>query len=301
MYRVYLFTFYLIFSINCIAKEITIDEVYQQAYRINEEIEILKRHFDIDEMIQVAPIYADFTSAHTWQKAYEILFKLNILREKHDLPFLAVSSREPSLNPKPQIVFAQSLRILTEIDILKYQLDITEKTELPPKFSGKTLTDNFNLMNHISYQIDLLTGTSFTPSYVFAQTIRINEDVNTILDVLNIQDNTIPPPKQNNMIPADAFKTALQLLQEIKRLEQLGNIKGIESYPFEQIEKITPSEVFSMTGILLAELQVIKADLGLFHALTPIAQYYENRTPSDVQQILGWSIRKLQLITTLVH
>ena len=299
MYRIYLSIFFLIFSVNCIAKDITIDEVYQQIFRINEEIEILKRHFNIDEILQVAPIYTNFTSLHTWQKSYEISFKLNILREKHHLPFLATASLEPSLEARPQIVFAQARRILTEIEIIKYQLDITEMSAQPPTFTGKTLADNFNLMNHISYQIDLLTGSSFTPSYVFSQAMRISEDINIILDELNIQDNTIPPPKQNGATPADSFKTALQLLREIRRLEQLENIEGIDIHPFEKIEKITPSEVFGIAGIVLAELQRIKADLRLFHALTPIALHYEDKTPSDVQQIFGWCVRGLQLITML--
>lgn len=300
MRRIVFLILYLIIVTPCIAKEVSIDDVYQQAYRINEEIEILKNHFGIKEMIQVAPIYANFTSSHTWQKTYEILFKLNVLRKEYDLPVIAVPAREPKLRPKPQIVFEQALRILTEIEIIKYQLDITKKSSSPPEFSGKTLADNFNLMNHISYQIDLLTGSSFTPSYVFAQAMRISEDVNSILDSLNIQDDTIPPPKQNDAILNDAFKTALQLLQEIKRIEQLGDVQGIETYPFEKMTTITPAEVFNITGIILAELQGIKARLNLSHELTPVAEFYENKTPDNVKQIFDWCLRKLRLVTTLI-
>lgn len=302
MYRIcFVIIYYVLISTTVTAKEITIDEVYQQIYRINEEINILKRHFNITQVISVEPIAANFTSAHTWQKTYEILFKLNILRNKYGLPLLAVPSREPHLHPKPQIVFAQALRILTEIDIIKYQLDIVDKSPSPPAISNKTLTDNFNLLNDTSYQIDLLIGGSFTPSHPFSQAMRIYDDINTILEALNIQDETISPTKQINSVPADVFDTALQLLHEVKRVGQLGDIKSIEIYPFEQIKRknITPTEVFGMTGIILAELQNIKAYLGLHHELTPIARYYENKVPADVKQMLAWCVRKLQLITTL--
>lgn len=293
--------YFVLMSTTVTAKEITVDEVYQQVYRVSEEINILKRHFNITQVVSVEPIVASFSPAHTWQKTYEILYKLNILRNKYGLPLLAVSSREPTLSPDPQIVFAQALRILIEIDIIKYQLDITDKSPSPPEFSNKTLTDNFNLLNDISYQIDLLISASFTPSHVFSQAMRINDDVNTIIEALNIQDDTIPPIKQIDSKPADAFSTALQLLHEVKRIGQLGDIKSIEIYPFEQQKRknITPTEVFGITGIVLAELQSIKAQLGLYYELTPIAKHYENKTPADVKQMLDWCTRKLQLITTL--
>jgi hypothetical protein len=54
-----------------------------------------------------------------------------------------------------------------------------------------------------------------------------------------------------------------------------------------------------LTGIILAELQPLKAYLQLKHVLTPTAHFYKNKTPAEVKQVLGWSVRKLELIQAI--
>jgi hypothetical protein len=99
--------------------------------------------------------------------------------------------------------------------------------------------------------------------------------------------------------PTDSFEAALQLLQEIKRVQNLAHIESIDIYAFKSNKTITPTEVFGLTGIVLVELQTLKAYLDLKHAFTPLANFYYDKTPGDVQQMLRWSTKKMQLIQSL--
>ncbi len=278
--------------------KITPNEVYEQLYIINEEIKLLKQFFNVEKQIEPFEIRIELYPRHMWQKTYEVMVKINLLREKHNLPYLAVPSREPRKDPAPSIVYGQLLRIITEIRIIKFTLEIPNIDFPEKKFTNTQVTDSFNFISNISAEIDLLLGVAFTPSFVFSQTMRISEDIDSILNALNISDETIPPPKKADATPHEAYETAEKLMLEIVRIQRVIDVASIDFSALKP-EKITPSDVFSMTGIILAELQTIKGHLGLKYTLTPTALRYSNMTPGDVEQILGWCVRKTQLIDSI--
>ena len=280
-------------------QEVTASEVYAQVQRIHDEVLILKRHFKITAEIKAPVLRATLTPGHTWQKTYEVLYKLNILREKHGLPMIAVPSRSPRLSVPRFYVYEQALRVLSELAIFKFWLDIQEVAPPLQSFTGKVPTDAYNLANQVSYELDLLNDLSFTPSHVFSQAMRISEDVLAILENLNIADNTIPPPKNKGVKPLGSYEAGLALLVEVIRIKGLAGLPSIDLNALQPQGTITPGEVFGLNGIILAELQPIKAQLEMFRSFTPTAEHYENKMPADVQQILGWSTRRLHLIKSL--
>jgi hypothetical protein len=295
----------IIWTVSCravYAADITTDDVYFQILKLNEEIKLLKQHFNITENVNTPQLTIRLSPRHTWQKAYEVLFKLNVLREKIGMATLSIPSRQPMLHVSPTYSYEQVLRVLTEVNIIKRHLGITEEAKLQQSSNsiiGKTSTDNFNFLNHISEQLDLLNGLTFTPSHAFSQAIRVLDDINILLEHLNILDESIAPVRQPAM-PPDVFNLSITLLDEVRRLQRLANIESIDSAMFKILYKSpTPSEVFSMLGIVLAELQTLKGYLGLRYALTPSARHYENMSPENVFQAVGWGIRKLKLIKNL--
>ena len=50
--------------------------------------------------------------------------------------------------------------------------------------------------------------------------------------------------------------------------------------------------------MILSELQTIKAYIGL-KTITPAAVTYKTKTPPEVDQLMSWNLRKLELINTL--
>lgn len=283
------------------AVEPSVNDVYAKVYQICQEIELIKKQLGFHQAAEETPTPTQLTPGHSWQKGYEILYKINIFRKNYGLSHISTPSREPQLKVVPMIVFEQTARIITELQLIKYYLNITENI-IPntTPFEGKVPTDVYRLLNKISYDLDTINGKSLSPTDALSQAVRVFEDVSAILDALRIKHDIIPPPKNLNTQPGGSFDNVLQLINEIERIRKMIGMDVIDFQAFTPTDRaITPSDVFSLAGIALAELQPIKAYLGLTNVLTPMAEHYENIRPAEVQQLFGWSTRKLQLIKQL--
>ena len=135
-------------------------------------------------------------------------------------------------------------------------------------------------------------------SAVFAQVMRVYHDTTTILDILNIIDNTVPPKKNEDSKPIDSFINAQKLMKHIKKLQRMADIVRTD---FSGLRKdtITAEDTLILVGMVNSEFQIIKSYLELKHDVTPAAKVYNNKTPSDVEQLIGWTTRRINLIKDL--
>lgn len=203
------------------------------------------------------------------------------------------------MNLSPGLVFEQSQRLLTELRVLKKHLGMTTQVSAPQQFSSKQPIDVFNKLHHISYQLDILNREEINANYVFAEVIRIYEDVATLLKALQVRDQTYPPGKEQEVTPADSLTATFELLSEIQRLQKIANIERTDFSIFEKKELVLPSDVFNLVSMALAELQTIKAYSELKHYVTPPAVTHERKKPNDVHQLLRWVTRMLRQIRQL--
>ncbi|EIJ40951.1 hypothetical protein BegalDRAFT_0024 [Beggiatoa alba B18LD] len=284
---------------------ISLDETYTEIYKVQQELALIKQRLNLTETIERPKVTLQISPRHSWQKIYQILFKLNHVFEKYGFPPLNIPSREPEKNMSNDAIYEQVIRLHTEFNLLKQYLGVTAFPPPPPVFTQKTDLDNYNALNAIFYDLDALANSSFTPSHVFGQTMRIHEDIDALLYFLEITDTTLPNPKKINSTPADVFNTGLELVREIQELQKNFNIKMVnlktDVYQDIHTRKITPTEAFGMTGLILAELQVLKAHLGLELIVTPAARFYQDKIPADSRQILEWNISRIQLIKKFHH
>jgi len=293
-----IFNTLLIFSSTSYALvDITPSDVYAKTLEIARETELIRKHFNSPKTAEPEKLGVFMRPRNTWLKSYEVLVKINVLRSNHKLPRVAEVALQPLKDFNPGLVYEQMVRILAELTIVKDRVGIKGKIQPVKKQSGKTVSDNYHLLETISLQLDSIIGKSFTPSFVFAQNMRILEEINTLLAELNIRERTGPPNRNENAIPEDVFKVALQMLDEVKRLQRMA---GIESIDLNTLKKtnIAPKDVFRLTGLIISELQPVKAYLKI-SKVTPPANIYEDKQPKDALQLLGWALRKIKKIKTL--
>jgi len=276
----------------------TPSDVYTEALKIEQEIEIIRAHFNAPKIKVTERLNVQLKPRNAWQKTYEIFVKINILREKNQLPRIEETGLEPVKNLDPGLVEEQVRRILTELDIFKTRVGIKNQAVSAEKQQGKTPSDVYYLLDNISSQLDSINGKSFTPSFVFSQNMRIVEDLNGIIAKLNIHDRTGPPNRVDDATPKDVFNLALEVMVEIQRLQAMAGIESIEYAAFKK-KHITPGEVFTMTGVIISGLQPIKAYLKLNQLVTPPAIIYKAKQPADALQTLGWALRKIKQIRSL--
>jgi len=284
------------------AKNITPNDVFAKVMQIESDVYTLLQFYGVSDE---SDIITDFNKLktklkprNTWQKTYEILVKINMLREANYLPRIEPIGMEPVINLNPDMVYEQTVRILAELEIFKIRKNIKKGRVALKTYKNKTPLDVFNELHKISMQFDILNRSSFTPSYVFAETIRVHEDLTLILSHLNINDQTIPSKRDENATPSDTFEVAMKTIKKIQELQFKLGIKIVDFSSFKR-DVLTPSDVFSITQMILAELQPIKAYIGLKNDVTTPALKYIGKTPSDVDQLMNWNLRRIELIQML--
>ncbi len=297
-----LITLTLLFNIVD-AKKITPNEVYAQVRLIQQQVQNLHKHFgNIHNHDTIKgdehKITTKLKPRNSWQKTYEILIKINILRNENGLPIIEPVNMPPVLNLNPNLVYGMTKRILTELDLFHHMLHIKEPIQKIEIFKGKTPLDVFNGLTHVSESLDQLNKIGFTPSYVFGENMRVYDDLTLLLQNLNIDDKTIPAPQDMKTTPKDTFEVGMKMLAKIRQLQIKSGIDFVDYSGFRK-NKITPSDVFTITGMIISELQTIKAYVGLTNSITPSASKYNSKTPVEVDQIMNWNLRKLSLINHL--
>lgn len=283
------------------SKEITPNEVYAQSIIIEEQTEALLKYFNIDyksvsfdkrkrTKIEVRP-------RNVWQKTYEILIKINILRNKFNLPSIAPSNLTPVLNMNSSLVYEQTQRVLTELEIFKFLLEIPQQKIEIKTYENKTSLDVFDELSYISEMFDILNEENILPSLIFGTSMRIYDDINLILSKLEIEDDTIPSEKKVDVTAQDNYLINIQILQKIKQLQILSGIPIVDFSNFDQ-KQISTSDVFMISQMVLSELQTLKAYMGIT-VVSPVSGIYYTKTSNEVNQILTWNLRKLDLIKNL--
>jgi len=277
----------------------TPSDVYTEALRVKGDIAVISRHFNIAMVDNPAPVFTQLKPRNAWQKSYEIMVKINILREKYGLPRIEEAQIKPLKKLDPGLTHEQVRRILTELDIFMIRMGISARTPLAEQQTAKTPADVYNLLNALSTQLDAINGVSFVPSHVFAQNMRVMDDLNLILARLNIYERIGPPNKNSDAQPKDVYQTALRVMSEIHRLQMMAAIEPVDFHRFK-VGAISPADVFDLSQMLLAEIQPIKAHLQISNVTLP-AQVYSGKTPGDAQQVLGWALRKFAQVHSLEY
>ena len=278
------------------AAEASANDAYAQAVRIEQEIGLIKRHYKVSGKIDFTPLRnIEMKPEHVWSRAYVILLKLGKFRRGHGLPYVEPISIEPVLDMPPNPVWAMTQRIFNEIEILKFFLDIPGQMPAVVRVSGKKPLDVYNKLTQVSLELDLINGAT-SPSEVYSEAKRINEDVNQVLRQLRIFEAAVPPPRRSNLQPKDSLYAVFAVLAEIQRIQRGYGLKPVDFKAFDKGDKTVPDEVLMMVELTLTEFQRIKFHLGMTHAITPPSTYAEDKKPDDVVQLLGYITDKLQEI-----
>jgi len=270
-------------------------EVFVQAKRIESEVKLLLAHEHRSSTVEFVPFEANLRPRHVWQKGYIIQTKLNIYRKNKHWPIWIASGLEPVLVFDPSLVFEHTQLILTELANIKSRLGIHTVTGLPKLIRGKKPIDVFNQLHRVSLLLDRLNQQVISPSAVFPEVMRIYYDTSLIINELKISDRSFPPAKNKDSSPGHNLIAAFDLLKQIQRIQQLGRMEKTDLSSFASVQSPGPTDVYNMVELAIAELQAIKAYLGI-NQPTPPATDFGLKTPVEVNQLIGWVKNKLLLI-----
>jgi len=285
-----------------LAKTITPNDVYAQSILIEKHIHFLLKLYGLKhhhaDIIKRTELHTKLKPRNAWQKSYEIMVKVNMLRASHNLSRIEPVGMEPVEQLNPDMVYGQTQRILAELEIYEVRKGIEVPKFQLNVYKNKTPLDVYNTFARVSAALDELNGAELSPSYVFAETMRIYDDLTIVLKHLHIKDDTIPSVRLQKATPKDSLIVSMALLEKLQKLQRSVGIKTVNFSSFNKVNP-RPSDVYSITGMIIAELQPIKAYMGLTTSVTPPAKKYFEKVPADIEQLMNWNLRKISLVKNL--
>lgn len=287
-------------------------ESHELLLQIEQEVRVLKRLFGSEEVAKAREQFAKWHPRHLWHKAYGLQLQVNIFRRHHGLFGFTPVALEPGVEVSGPAIMGQLQRLLTELRIVRMLLKVKEdpateaeaRAEAQSEFHAhlaaisqeSELHELYEHLAALSHEMDALNGESISSSYVYAEAMRIEADLNLILPHLGIDDRAIPPAALEQASSSDSLKAAYGLMQEIQRLQQRLGLEITDFSGLLQGREALPEDTFNMLLLCVAELQPLKARLGLAEAITPPAVYQHGKTPVQVTQLLGYMINQMRLI-----
>ncbi|MDQ7075466.1 MAG: hypothetical protein Q9O24_10030 [Gammaproteobacteria bacterium] len=288
----FLSCFSLFFPHLALAEGISPSHVYQNTQRMMAEISLIRQKLGAQDTPRHSGVQVKKKPIHVYAKALEVMEKVARAQTRQGLTPTEVGSI-PIRNISPTEVFAVSERILLELRRLKKKLEIAEEIQEPQFVAGKRPSDAYENMWNVSYLLDAVAG-EIKPSFVFRNSRLILAELGQISTKLGFSVLTKAPESVANKQPKDVNLQSFKNMHLLARLQRKLNIEPLRAPSFPN-GKITPSDVYDTTHILLAELVRIKVALEI-NTPRPEVELLEGKHPADVlsqMQLIAENIRAL--------
>ncbi|CAK0757727.1 putative PilJ domain-containing protein [Azospirillaceae bacterium] len=284
-------------------QDASFNEIYAQCVLIEQETNLFLRHFGETTAPLITPINTDLHLRHLWYKFDAIFERMNALRRIHRIPAVSAVGLYPTTRIEVIYVWAQTQRMLTEMQILRRFLGIRADIS-PPLLNSpnhadapKQLIDVFNKLHQIQNAWDIMLSGVLGFSVIFAETMRLNDDIDAIINHLAIIDRTAPPPTPLSAPTYnDIIDAAFLMMTEVEHIQLKLGIDSPDIAPFHPITSATVGDILSVLNLALAEMQPIKAKVGLRRTITPPAEFYDHKKSIETLRLIGYLTAKLRQI-----
>ena len=275
-------------------EEVTPSHVFQATSDLIAEIRILRGELGANDYPVEAEQQEDRAPVHVYSKTLEIMGKVSRLQRRLGLQPAPIG-QIPIKEIVPRDVLESMAGILVETRRIKLQMVIETQIEPTPFVAGKTPSMVYKNLADASFLLDGLVGRPLTPNDVFSNTQHILNELELIAAKLRVPLEVTPPSVEGSKSPKDVAQQVLRASYKVVNLQmRLG--MDASSVPQLTLVRVTPSEVFDATSMLLAEMTRIKVhlDVNVPRDLQPEPRM---KTPTDVFGQILLIIRNLDLMT----
>lgn len=275
-------------------EEVTASHVYQATTDVIAEIRILRGELGANDYPVEAEQQEDRAPVHVYSKTLEVMGKVSRLQRRLGLQ-PAETGQIPIKEIVPRDVLESLVAILVETRRIKEQMVIETQIEPAAFVGGKTPSMVYKSLADASFLLDGLIGRPLTPSDVFWNTQHILDELELIAAKLRVPLEVTPPSVEGSKTSKDVAQQVLRASYKVVNLQtRLG--MAASSVPQLTLVRVTPSEVFDATSMLLAEMSRIKVHLDI-NVPRDIHPEPRMKTPTDVFAQILLIIRNLDLMT----
>ena len=276
-----------------IQNNVTPSHVFQATRDLIAEVRILREELGAQDYPMEAEVQTDRASVHAYAKTLELQVKLSGVQNRY-----GVAPAEMGQIPVKEITPADVLQsvngLIDETRRIKAQMIIG--TEIVPARleGGKTLSMVYKNLADASFMLDGLRGRPLTPTDVYSNTLAILDEIELIAAKLRVPLALDPPAVEGVKRSRDLAQQVLRATYKVVNLQsRLG--MDASAVPSLTLVRVTPSEVYDATNLLLAEMNRIKVhlEINLPRELRPDQR---NKRPEDVFAQIMLIIQNLDLM-----
>lgn len=283
----------------------TPNQVFAITEHILRQLKQYRRLQGIQNPIHKIQVIPGLKPRHVYGKTLEIMEKVNLLRQRHNMGSIAVP-RYPLRTITPTEVFDLTLRLdgelillygISEMDLKPWLTSLSED-----EYEGKQPSDVFLNMQRISNLLDSLLGSEgYTPNDVYREVLAIKQDVQVMAQSLG---NRIPaklwktPKFEPGTEPRDVLAYAKNLLDLIVMAKKRAGMFGVPNIAITPRAAVTPSDVFNQVRLINTELTKLKVFLGV-SSISERPAIQARKTPAHVLQVMEGIAAALRHIQNL--
>ncbi len=258
---------------------VTPSHVFRATEDLIAEIEVLRNELGVYDYPVEAELPEDRAPVHVYAKTLEVLSKVSRVQRR-----FGVTPGEVGQIPIKEIDPGDVLRsvngILDEVRRIKTQMVIENEIEPAELVGSKTASMVYKNLADASFLLDGLRGRPLTPTDVFGSAVAILDEMELIAAKLRVPLRLDPPVVEGSKKPRDVAQQVLRATYKVVNLQtRLG--MDASAVPTLTLVRVTPSEVYDATNILMAEMNRIKVHLEINLPREPRPDA-RNKKPEDV-------------------
>ena len=277
-----------------LAVENKTDKVCAEVVALKPLVERIRTLYKIDSPWPTIPVQENREARHVLQKCFEVLEKINRLRQIKGLGEITIPPY-PARDITPDEVHDLVRRLADELSLILGS-DPGQRicaTKQQPALDG-SFNDVYRELWAISEGFDPVLGIrGFTPNDVYALSQQIMNEIKFLRESQNINLDVPLPALEKGRHPNHALKAAADLMAIIGQSQ-----RNLWLVPVSLIKVprrvITSSDVYDSLLGILAELQRIKYRLGLGR-IFPLSEVGSYHSSDDIIRNLQWAGRLMPM------
>ena len=241
--------------------KVTPSHVFQATLDLIGEIHILREELGADDYPPEAELQEDRAPVHVYAKTLEVMSKVSRVQRRLGMETAEVG-QIPIKDLEPRDVLGSVAGILAELRKIKAQMVIERQIDRASFSGGKTPSMVYKNLADASFLLDGLGGGPLTPNDVYLNSRYVLDELELIAAKLRAPLSLDVPAVEGRKTPKDV---AQQVLRASYKMVNLQNRLGMDasSVPNLTLVRVTPSEVYDATNMLLAEMARIKHHLEI--------------------------------------
>ena len=239
----------------------TDNDVAQAAQDLMAEINIVRDELGVFDYPAEAELQEDRSPVHVYAKTLEVLSKVVRAQRRFGVPE-AESRQIPFKEVNSGDVLANINYVIDEIRKIKSQMMIEREIQSATVAGGVSPSYAYKSLADASFLLDGLGGRPLTPNDVYGNCLSILDEMELIANELDVPIDLDLPEVNEEKKPKEVAQQVLRATYKVINLQtRLGmDASGVPSLT---LVRVTPSEVYDSTNMLLAEMARIKFHLGV--------------------------------------